>query len=81
MWEVIGFEKSFVQRDGQPGYVAINLHVKKPVTPGPNAEGCRCKTYWYREHEINYTPCVGDTVIVETEVRGKYEVIRDISKI
>ncbi|MBQ8239832.1 MAG: hypothetical protein IJZ38_03180 [Bacteroides sp.] len=81
MWEVIGFEKSFVQRDQQSGYEAITLHVKKPVQPGSNAAGCRCKSYWYRAHEISYVPQVGDTVIVETEVRGKYEIIRDIQKI
>ena len=81
MWEVIGYEKSFVQREGQNGYEAFNLHVKKPVSPGPNAEGCRCRTFWYRAHEISYVPNVGDTVIIETELRGKYEIIRDIQRV
>ena len=81
MWEVIGYERSIVQKDGQPAYTAVNLHVKKPVQPGADADGCRCKTYWYREHEVAYAPGVGDTVIIETELRGKFEVVRDIQKI
>ena len=81
MWEVIGYERSVVQREGQASYTAVNLHVKKPVLPGTDAAGCRCKTYWYREHEVVYAPCVGDTVIIETELRGKFEVVRDIQKV
>ena len=81
MWEVIGYEKSFVQRDAQAGYEAFNLYVKKPVKPSPGAEGCKCRSFWFRAHEINYIPQVGDTVIVETEVRGKYEIILDIQKV
>ena len=30
---------------------------------------------------IGYVPDVGDTVLIETEVRGKYEVVVDISAI
>ena len=81
MWEVIGYEKQFIQREGQAGYEAYNLYVKKALPLAPNCEGERCKTYWYRAHEFGYAPHVGDTVIVETELRGKYEIIRDIQKI
>lgn len=81
MWEVIGFEKQFIQREGKPGYEAYNLYVKKSLPVMLNCEGERCKTYWYRAAEVAYVPSVGDAVLIETELRGKYEIVRDIQKI
>lgn len=80
MWEVIGFTKSLVQREGQQDYTAYDLYVKKPMKQD-DSQGCKCRRFWFRAHEINYTPGVGDIVIIETEVRGKFEVLVDIQKV
>ena len=80
MWEVIGYTKSIVQREGQQPYTAYDLYVKKPMKQ-LDSEGCKCRRFWYRAHEINYTPEVGNIIIVEIEVRGKYEILTDIQKV
>lgn len=80
MWEVIGYEKNFVD-NGSGGYEAYNLYLKKPLNPDQNCEGCKCKTVWYRAHEIPYVPALGDQVFVETEQRGKFNVTVDIIRV
>lgn len=78
MWEVIGYEKSITRKEGQQDYESFRIYVKKPVKPGPNAEGEKCRSYWYKAHEIDYVPQVGDKIFVETETFGKFEVVTDI---
>ena len=80
MWEVIGFSQSVVQREGSQAYTAYDLYVKKPMKQ-QDGEGCKCRRFWFRAHEINYTPTVGDIIIVETELRGKFEALIDIQKV
>lgn len=79
MWEVVGYDKSFIKQENG-GYEAYNLHLIRPYAPGVNCEGKRCRTVWYRAHEISYVPVLGETVFVETEQRGKYTVVVDIIK-
>lgn len=81
MWEVIGYEKSYIQpKDNGAPYWACELWVAKPYKSGENTEsaGKRCKRVWYRMSEIPYEPVLGQTVLIETSVRGKYEFVDDI---
>lgn len=73
MWEVLGFEK---QEDDAGEVMAYTVHLAKDYRTG--GEGKRTKRVWYRTSEQGYKPVVGQTVMVETEVRGKYEALVDI---
>ena len=77
MWEVIGFE---AQENDEGQITAYTVYLAKPFKEG-QGHGKRCKRYWYRTNEQSYVPDVGDTVMVETEVRGKYEVLLDIAAV
>lgn len=84
MWEVIGFEISDITpKDGGAAYRACELWLAKDYKPGEKTacQGKRCKRVWYRMSEITYQPVLGETVLVETEVRGKYEFVADIQKL
>lgn len=74
MWEVIGFEETL---NDEGVCTAITLYAVKPFRQG-QGEGKRAKRIWYRTSEQTYRPIVGDHVVIETEVRGKYEVVSDI---
>ena len=74
MWEIIGFE----QQENDAGEVtAFTVHAVKAYKEG-QGYGKRAKRIWYRVSEHDYRPVVGDKVFVETEVRGKWEVVTDI---
>lgn len=77
MWEVIGFE---TQLNDAGEITAYTIHAVKAYPEG-KGHGKRGKRVWYRTSEIGYVPDVGDTVLIETEVRGKYEVVVDISAV
>lgn len=74
MWEVIGFEKD-VKPDGS---VAYTLYATKDFNQAENRQGKKCRSEWYRAANIGYIPVIGDLVMIETEARGKYQVITDI---
>lgn len=80
MWEIIGFTRSVIQKEGQAPYNAFDIYVSKPLNT-LDSEGRKCRRYWYRANEINYTPVVGDVVLIDCEIRGKYEIIVDIQKV
>lgn len=73
MWEVIGFE---TQEDDAGQVTAYTVHLTKEYRAG--GTGKRSKRIWYRKSEHTYEPVVGQTVMVETEVRGKFEALVDI---
>lgn len=77
MWEVIGYE---TQENDAGEITAYTVHLTKPYIEGKGA-GKRGKRIWYRTTEHAYKPAVGDTVLVETEVRGKFEALVDISAV
>lgn len=74
MWEVVGFEKNVKA----VGSVSFDLYVTKDFKPGENVSGKKARRFWYRVNEVNYEPVVGDLVVIETETRGKYEIVTDI---
>lgn len=74
MWEVIGFER-MVKSDGSVSY---DLYAMKAFKPGENVSGKKARRFWYRADEVDYLPVVGQEVIIETEMRGKYEIVTDI---
>lgn len=74
MWEIIGYE----QQENEAGEVtAFTVHAVKDYKEGKGF-GKRAKRIWYRASEQGYRPQVGDRVFIETEVRGKWEVVTDI---
>lgn len=74
MWEIIGFET----QENEVGEVtAYTVHAAKAYREG-KGHGRYGKRVWYRASEIDYVPVVGERVIIETEVRGKYEVVIDV---
>lgn len=74
MWEVIGFEE---QLNDAGEVTAYSVHAVKAFPDG-KGHGKRCRRVWYRTSEVGYKPFVGDNVIIETEVRGKFEAVIDI---
>ena len=74
MWEVIGFES---QRDDEGNVTAYTMYATKSFK-GEKGAGKKARRVWYRTEEIDYKPVVGDVVVIETETRGKYEVVTDI---
>ena len=74
MWEVVGFEK-IIKGDGSVSY---DLYVTKDFKPGDNVCGKKARRVWYRADEVPYVPVVGDLVVIETETRGKFEIVTDI---
>lgn len=74
MWEVIGYER-IEKTDGSTSY---DLYVTKDFKPGDRVSGKKARRVWYRADEVSYVPCVGDVVVIETETRGRYEIVTDI---
>lgn len=74
MWEVVGFEEQF-NNEGQ--LTGITLFCTKPYRQGQGT-GCKARRVWYRPSEILYRPELGDKVCIDTETRGKYEIVMDI---
>ena len=77
MWEVIGFEKE-VKGDGSVSYT---VYVTKDFNQADHRQGKKARRAWYRAAEVGYVPVIGDLVIIETETRGKYEIVIDIYKV
>lgn len=77
MWEVIGFE---LQENDAGEVVSVTLFAIKPYKEGQGV-GKRARRVWYRASEISYMPVVGDQVMIETETRGKYEIVTDVIKL
>ena len=74
MWEIIGFE---TQENDAGEVTAYTVHAVKAYREG-QGQGKRGKRIWYRASEQGYRPVVGEKVVIEVEVRGKYEVVTDI---
>lgn len=74
MWEVIGYE---IQKNVEGIETGITLFCTKPYRNG-QGEGCKARRVWYRPNEIAYRPVVGDRICIDTETRGKYEIVMDI---
>lgn len=77
MWEVIGFER---QKNDLGETTAFTVYAVKPFKGDPGA-GSKARRIWYRASEIEYVPMIGDFIIVDTETRGKYEIVTDIQKV
>ena len=77
MWEVIGFE---LQQNDAGEVTSVTLFAIKPYKEGQGV-GQRARRVWYRANEINYIPQVGEKVMIETETRGKYEIVTDVIKL
>lgn len=77
MWEVIGYE---VQRNAENIATGITMFAIKPYKEGAG-EGSKARRVWYRPQEISYKPVLGDKVCIDTETRGKYEIVTDIYKV
>lgn len=80
MWEIIGYTRQLVQKENQQPYNAFEIYVSKPMNT-PDSEGRKARRFWYRSTDVNYVPVVGDIVLIDVEVRGKYEIICDIQKV
>lgn len=74
MWEVIGYE---LQENDAGEVISVTMFAIKPYKEGQGT-GKRARRVWYRANEIPYVPQVGDRVMIETETRGKYEIVTDI---
>ena len=74
MWEVIGYE---TQENDAGEVVSITLYAVKPYK-ADQGEGKKARRVWYRAAEIGYRPMLGDSIMIETEIRGKYEIVTDI---
>lgn len=74
MWEVIGYE---VQESDSGEIVSITMFATKSYKEG-QGNGKRARRVWYRYAEIPYMPEIGELVMIETETRGKYEIVTDI---
>lgn len=74
MWEIIGYE---TQKNVEGLITAYTVHAVKAYREG-QGHGKRGKRIWYRASEQGYRPVVGDMVVIETEMRGKWEVVSDI---
>ena len=77
MWEVIGFE---LQENDAGKVTSVTLFAVKAYKEGQGV-GKRARRVWYRTSEIDYMPVVGDSVMIETETRGKYEIVTDVFKV
>lgn len=77
MWEVIGYE---IQKNVEGIATGITLFATKPYR-GDQGVGAKARRVWYRPNEIPYNPCLGDMVCIDTETRGKYEIVTDIYKV
>lgn len=76
MWEVVGYE---FQENDAGEVVSITLYAVKPYKQGQGV-GQKARRVWYRAAEIDYKPALGDPIMIETETRGKYEIVTDIIK-
>lgn len=74
MWEVVGYEKA-TKNDGSISYT---VYATKPFKAADGCEGKKARRVWYRAQDISYVPVVGDVVIIETEMHGKFESVVDI---
>lgn len=74
MWEVIGFE---FQENDAGEVVSVTLYAVKPYKQGQGV-GQKARRVWYRAAEIGYKPQLGDRIMIETETRGKFEIVTDI---
>ena len=74
MWEVIGFE---LQENDAGEVISVTMFAIKAYKEGQGT-GKRARRVWYRANEISYMPTVGDLVMIETETRGKYEIVTDV---
>lgn len=74
MWEVIGYE---LQENDAGEVVSVTMFAIKAYKEGQGT-GKRARRVWYRANEIPYMPMVGDLVMIETETRGKYEIVTDV---
>lgn len=74
MWEVIGYE---LQENDAGEVVSVTMFAIKAYKEGQGT-GKRARRVWYRANEISYLPVVGDRVMIETETRGKYEIVTDV---
>lgn len=78
MWEVIGYETN-VDENGTP--YAYTVYAVKNMKSSDTVAGQKCRRIWYRSVEIQYVPMIGDSVIIDTETRGKFEVVTDIVRV
>lgn len=74
MWEIIGFES---QKNDAGEVTAYTVYAVKPFK-GELGAGSKARRIWYRTSEIEYQPMVGDRIYVDTETRGKYEIVTGI---
>lgn len=74
MWEVIGFE---LQENDAGEVMSVTMFAIKPYKEG-QGQGKRARRVWYRYNAIPYMPQLGERVMIETETRGKYEIVTDI---
>ena len=74
MWEVIGYE---LQENDAGEVISVTTFAVKAYKEGQGT-GKRARRVWYRANEISYLPMVGDRVMIETETRGKYEIVTDV---
>lgn len=76
MWEVVGYE---CQVNDEGDVISVTLYAVKPYKPDQGT-GKKARRVWYRAAEIGYMPVLGDQIMIETETRGKYEIVTDIIK-
>lgn len=70
MWEVIGFEKvNGVAKNTGEVYTAYRLHMEA-VRPKSGFEGREVRVEFYKMNRIDYTPQLGDRVILESNQYG-----------
>lgn len=74
MWKVIGYEE---QTNDEGQVTAITMYAVKDMRDNQGV-GQKARRVWYRTNEIGYRPKIGEVVFVETETRGKYEIVTDI---
>lgn len=74
MWKVIGYEE---QTNDEGDVTAITMYAVKDMREKQGV-GKKARRVWYRTNEIDYRPAIDEVVFIETETRGKYEVVTDI---
>ena len=74
MWEIIGYEEQ-VRDDGSASYT---IYSAKDMKTDNGCYGRKVRRDWYKVDQVHYVPKIGDLVIIETELRGKYQVVVDI---
>lgn len=73
-WEVVGYERTCSEK----GTEGCRLYIQQPVAPDSDGEGFACGRVWFNPEHVNYTPKLGDKVIIVSDDRNRNIVNRII---